>query len=775
MKNWLVYGFIFWITATSYLFGADTTRIQLWNRLQQSPPSLSNSQLFCTLAEEISLLDPILSNEIIQSLIDQPFVKENDDLFGKCLLIKASNLLTANQPEQAEKILKLALRKFETANDTNGQLKALSQLGDMQMKQKEFQKAKLYFETAEILARDNKNQLLYANTLLDLVDGLFEMNDTSRVKIQLNRAEMLVTRVENTDLLENIYLHQATFYSKSGDQNRRLEYLKKALDLSRLHDNLEQKETILIELSRSALQQGDTLLGLEFLEAAHETQKIFFKQNRTSIQDRYNLILENIPEIKTEKSTYIYFWSIFLGLFILILLYLLTKSKKTRKQLLSNIEKLNSTNEELQSELIDFKIAVELQLNKSILVINNEIEAKADAVQKLEQAIEFAKQSEYLKDMFLTKLSHEVRSPLTTILGFTSLLETELAEMENQELYEYASTITQSGQSLIDLLNNLFELSLINSNKLKVTISTFNIHELMNEVALKFEHLSSQKGIRIVVSPGELALMESDIKLIKNMLTMILDNSVRFTEKGYIKMSAEYDEGKKQVVIQIKDTGIGIDKAYIQDVFEPYRKEKLGYSTIYQGAGLSLPLTKKITEILGGIINLESKKGIGTTVHLSLPMKYQKVTIANANQPFDNKNETLNERIENRSILLVEPDKLNQLIVKKMLGNTAQIQVVGSKELALTLLNELAVNNQHFDLIMMDVNVLDATDEIQFLQKIKSEYPSYQYVPVVALAAYSLSDEPRNLVENGFAACIAKPIIKSDLMLTVNQVLETKE
>ena len=681
MKNWLVYGFIFWITATSYLFGADTTRIQLWNRLQQSPPSLSNSQLFCTLAEEISLLDPILSNEIIQSLIDQPFVKENDDLFGKCLLIKASNLLTANQPEQAEKILKLALRKFETANDTNGQLKALSQLGDMQMKQKEFQKAKLYFETAEILARDNKNQLLYANTLL----------------------------------------------------------------------------------------------GLEFLEAAHETQKIFFKQNRTSIQDRYNLILENIPEIKTEKSTYIYFWSIFLGLFILILLYLLTKSKKTRKQLLSNIEKLNSTNEELQSELIDFKIAVELQLNKSILVINNEIEAKADAVQKLEQAIEFAKQSEYLKDMFLTKLSHEVRSPLTTILGFTSLLETELAEMENQELYEYASTITQSGQSLIDLLNNLFELSLINSNKLKVTISTFNIHELMNEVALKFEHLSSQKGIRIVVSPGELALMESDIKLIKNMLTMILDNSVRFTEKGYIKMSAEYDEGKKQVVIQIKDTGIGIDKAYIQDVFEPYRKEKLGYSTIYQGAGLSLPLTKKITEILGGIINLESKKGIGTTVHLSLPMKYQKVTIANANQPFDNKNETLNERIENRSILLVEPDKLNQLIVKKMLGNTAQIQVVGSKELALTLLNELAVNNQHFDLIMMDVNVLDATDEIQFLQKIKSEYPSYQYVPVVALAAYSLSDEPRNLVENGFAACIAKPIIKSDLMLTVNQVLETKE
>lgn len=462
-----------------------------------------------------------------------------------------------------------------------------------------------------------------------------------------------------------------------------------------------------------------------------------------------------------------------IGIMLLIVLFvlLLFRNKKLKKNYQTHISELNDKNELLRLQLIDRQTAVKIQVKQSTDALSEELAEKNKAYPKLEQALEYAKQSEFLKDNFLAKLSHEVRSPLTNILGFTSLLETELAMMENQELYEFASTITQSGQSLIDLLNNLFDLSLINSNKLELNPTAFDINQVLQESVLKFEALASQKGIRVVLSPSPIDQVYTDKKLIQNMLSMILDNAVRFTEKGYIKIKSKPSQDNSQIMIQIQDTGIGIDKAYIKDVFEPYRKEKLGYSTLYQGAGLSLPLTKKMIEVLGGSISIDSEKGVGTTVSITFPVKYQAQSVSKDEMTENNNATSHDKKIITKQILLVEPDELTQLLILKMLNRLAHVQTVKNQKNAIDLITAMENTNQHFDLVIMDVNLNELGSSSEFLQKLRTVFITYENTPIIALTAYSLSDEPRDLVEKGFKAYVTKPIMKQNLLNAVNQTL----
>jgi signal transduction histidine kinase/CheY-like chemotaxis protein len=747
--------------------GGQDSQIPQWKNLHQLEPSLSSNKLMCNLANEITPIDPTVSNEIIESLLSQQIVLQNDSLYGACLLARATNFMALNSSVLAEKNLKDALRIFETMQDTLNQITALSKLGQLNINQLEYQKAMLYLETAEKLAQIKKDHLLRANILLDMAGYLFEMEDTTRIHIHLDTAQKIAVITENPDILEKIYLNRARLSGLAQNHDKRHEFLLKALETTGLHSNAIQKATILFALSNSMLYLGDTTQSLQYLEEANELEKIIAQQKFASVESSYNLLLVNTPDDQTNVSSAYLYISIFTALFVLMIIYLIRKNRNTKNSNLQDISKLKDTLDLLQSELIDFKTAVDQRIEASIEMGNKELELKRESMVKLESAIEYAKQSEYLKDMFLSKLSHEVRSPLTTILGFTSLLETELAVMENQELYEYASTITQSGQSLIDLLNNLFELSLINSDRFKLTISELDLNQVIQEIVAKFELQTSQKGIRIVVSPGKLKPIESDKMIIGSILSMVLDNSVRFTEKGYIKVGATINELENQVTIQITDTGIGIDKAYIQDVFEPYRKEKLGYSNLYQGAGLSLPLSKKMAEALGGTISLESEKGVGTTFFLTIPVK--KSTSPKADNPI--MSGANNHNSDPRQILLVDPDPLNQILIEKMIGKLAGMHIVDDVTEAFETLNGLYKNNQNIDLILLAVKLNDMSREIQFIQQIKSEFQGRVSIPVVAITGYSLIDDPRKLIDSGFSDYIAKPIMKTNLLSIVNKML----
>jgi len=379
------------------------------------------------------------------------------------------------------------------------------------------------------------------------------------------------------------------------------------------------KIEILHQLASSFAQSGDYLTANEYLLRADSLQQKIQRADYL-LTDLYLTGIQSVPSSGSDfslKSLIVVGIILLIGMVAIGWLALRLRKNNTilRSKTYNIIQKMN----ELALPETNFEIAVEQEKKKALEKQSNDLKLISETLPKLSESLELSSQADYLKDVFLAKLSHEVRSPLTTILGFSSLLETELAIMDEPELYEYASSITQSGQSLIDLLDNIFDLSLINSNTLQLSITKFSLSTAINDVVSKFEKDSVQKGIRVITSTEQNIQIVSDLGLLKRVLTMIVDNAVRFTEKGFVKISSTTNTTDNTISISIKDTGVGIDKVYLKDIFEPYRKEKLGYSTRYQGTGLSLPLASKMIGLLQGIIKMDSEIGVGTTITISVP------------------------------------------------------------------------------------------------------------------------------------------------------------
>lgn len=646
--------------------------ISVYNNWLKETPSNENRIKVFNLAKEISHTDAKLSNEIVSLLMLKTDVQHNDSLFIHCLMLQAKNDIINRESDQADQRLKQALRLAEKINSLDLQTQVLYQLGETQRQLNQHNKAWLYFQTAEKLLPKNSINPLVIKIQIGLSACSSNENNLINSKQYADSALSLSQQLNDKVLISESYLQLATI--AQNDKNFTLEKTLLNQAWIALHPDTSSSiaNKILIHQHKCALQLKDTLSAINYLARAIELQDHNNKiKMANKVRDQL-VILNNFDKSKPIN----YFWSsILIVINILaivgIVLFLRVINKK-RAANESTLRNLKDKEKLLDTEVVDFDQAVNQELKHTIEKCESELLERQANYPKLEDALEFSKQADYLKDLFLAKLSHEVRSPLTTILGFSSLLETELAMMEHNDLFDFASNITQSGQSLIELLNNIFDLSLINSNKLELKISSFDVGVVAQELTKKYESQASQKGLRIVVSNNDHVSIESDRGLVDRVLSMVIDNSVRFTEKGYIKIDIQPGKDKKLVHIQIKDTGVGIDKTYLEDVFEPYRKEKLGYSTLYQGVGLSLPLAKKIVQILGGTIEIESEKGIGTTVFFSIPLKHSPI-ISSDNKEITIQKPLKQEENKFKNVLLIEPDELNQLIIEKLLKKTYEI------------------------------------------------------------------------------------------------------
>ncbi len=194
-------------------------------------------------------------------------------------------------------------------------------------------------------------------------------------------------------------------------------------------------------------------------------------------------------------------------------------------------------------------------------------------------------------------MSHEIRTPLNGIIGFSSLLEAELSRMENQELFEYASGIEQSGERLLHLLNNIIDISRIEANDFEVKLESCNIPHIITQVSELYNFKANEKGLRLNIQTLDTPPALADERISAKVLTDLIDNAIKYTERGFVNINSGFDIDSKRVFIRIKDTGIGIDSAYLPNIFEAFRQESLGYSRAYQGAGLGLPLAPPIDSI----------------------------------------------------------------------------------------------------------------------------------------------------------------------------------
>ncbi|HAC16190.1 MAG TPA: hypothetical protein DCE78_09660 [Bacteroidetes bacterium] len=241
---------------------------------------------------------------------------------------------------------------------------------------------------------------------------------------------------------------------------------------------------------------------------------------------------------------------------------------------------------------------------------------------ELMQAKIKAEEMNRLKSVFLSNISHELRTPLTGILGFASILETEL----DGEQLDMAQSITKSGNRLLETMESVMDLALMESNKIDVEFSDVVVSDVVQQIVRMLTGVAFEKNLRIkVIARNEPKSVETDRRLLAQVLHNIVSNAIKFTEKGGVQITidqtVEQYGGDRHsfVLIHIKDTGIGINEDFIPYIFDEFKQESTGNTRKYEGTGLGLSIAKRMITLLNGDITVQSKPGHGTTFTIKLP------------------------------------------------------------------------------------------------------------------------------------------------------------
>ncbi|MBN2519038.1 MAG: response regulator, partial [Bacteroidales bacterium] len=389
-------------------------------------------------------------------------------------------------------------------------------------------------------------------------------------------------------------------------------------------------------------------------------------------------------------------------------------------------------------------------------------ELVTERTSELEKARIKAEDSDRLKSAFLANMSHEIRTPMNAIVGFSSLLSNE--NLTKEEINEYIKTININSEALLILINDILDLSKIEANQIKINKSVFNVNSILEELE-NYYNLNKKKEIEITFTnknENNKILLYNDQVRYRQIMSNLLDNANKYTEKGYIKFGYEIKDD--HIEFFVSDSGIGIKDSDFSKIFDLFHKIESSGDKVYRGTGLGLAICKKLAELMDGKIWLESEYGKGTTFYFSLPyMSYNQTAKKIAKSI--TKIKPL-ESLKNLKILVAEDEPANFSLIKTILRkyNQSIIWAKNGKE-AVDYVKDLP--NLDNLLILMDIkmpvmNGIDALNEIRKLD---------QNVPVIAVTAYALESEKYEILHNSFNEYIIKPLKPDSFIETIEKVI----
>jgi PAS domain S-box-containing protein len=282
--------------------------------------------------------------------------------------------------------------------------------------------------------------------------------------------------------------------------------------------------------------------------------------------------------------------------------------------------------------VLSIDISERKQAEKALRELNEELERKVrERTRDLEAARQHAEAADRMKSAFLATMSHELRTPLNSILGFTGIVLQGMAGTLNAEQTKQLGMVQSSGRHLLDLINDVLDISKIEAGQLEVCSAPFDLAASIERVTGSVAPLLEKKRLILrVVVPRELDTMQSDRRRIEQILLNLLNNAIKFTQQGTITIEAKLVDGfvpvgasmaQPAVQISVADTGIGIDRANIATAFLPFRQLDTGIQRQHEGTGLGLAICRRLTELLGGTIEVDSTLGKGSVFTICLPMK----------------------------------------------------------------------------------------------------------------------------------------------------------
>jgi PAS domain S-box-containing protein len=395
---------------------------------------------------------------------------------------------------------------------------------------------------------------------------------------------------------------------------------------------------------------------------------------------------------------------------------------------------------------------------ESMVLIIKDISERKEVERKILEAKYKAEESDKLKTAFLSNMSHEIRTPMNAIVGFSDLLLDE--QLTPQERRDFIAQINQGADDLMRLIDDIIDIAKIEAGQVNVHIAECFIRDLYKELHLMFIQNIRRSGKEEVNLRlqwdwplNELAIYTDPFRL-KQILINLLSNAVKFTEKGDIVLGLkEHPDG---IYFYVRDSGIGIREDKQKVIFDRFMQGHETKTKLYGGTGLGLAISKNLTEILGGMIGVESKSGEGSTFWFILPrnevpLKYEAALRAPARDL---------KSWEGKKILIAEDDHSNYYFLFEALKDTG-VEILWSKDGEETL--EIFRANKDLDLVLMDIN-MPLLNGYECTKVIKKEQPD---LPVIAQTAYAMSGEREISREAGCDDYLAKPIKVSELLDTL--------
>ncbi|MCX6305416.1 MAG: PAS domain S-box protein [Bacteroidetes bacterium] len=382
-------------------------------------------------------------------------------------------------------------------------------------------------------------------------------------------------------------------------------------------------------------------------------------------------------------------------------------------------------------------------------------------------AKEKAEESDRLKSSILSNMSHELRTPLNGILGFAEILKDELHHSEYESMVD---NIFSSGKRLMSTLNSIIMLSQLEAGKINIARKEFNIESGIWTVVKSLEFMSSEKKIYLDTSGIRSFLINTDEHLFTQLVHQILDNAIKFTDHGgiTIETSEVSESGRAWMVVKISDTGIGIERPFYELIFQEFRQVSEGFGRKYQGSGIGLTISKKIIDLLGGRISVESEAGRGSCFSIWMPLDQETSVPAETRPPAEVTR--LSEKPNAAPgilpvILLVEDNLVNKELTILLLRNTCQVEYAQDAATAIKMTGE-----KQYRAILMDINLGYGMNGIEATREIR-KIPGYERTPIIAVTGYTMAEDKEQLFAAGCTHHIAKPFDKQTVIKLVQEIL----